>query len=1774
MKKKTLFIYILISVLVIAASALAVYFVSQNNASTEEAVNDGTDPTVQAFAPKKEKDKDAEPENTLLIYMIGSDLESRSGAGTDDMKEIQSSGIDLDTNNVLVFAGGSTKWHNDITSKDKINVLQLGENGFEVVTLMDASSMGTAESLSEFLNFAYENYPTKSYSLIMWNHGNGPNIGYGKDMLFDSDSLTLSEMQTALRNSPFNSSNKLEWVGFDACLMSSAELVCVWDDYAKYLVASQEIEPAFGWNYSVLKPYGSSDSRSFLSDLTDSYLSTCLEYYKKRGYSGKDITLACIDLSYGSELEAAINQLFSKASADVNSKYNDLVRQRVATRSLGRASTGSEYDLVDLSDMAAQLGSIYPRETENLNEVIDKMIVRNGTNAQQCCGLSLYYPFYNKYHYEDSWADAYSAIGLFDSYREYLKKYQQKWLTDTDLDKYEKSAVPQKVDGQNRSNEIAGTYMLALSPEQNANFAEAKVYVMERSVSEAETYQNIITSANVKNVDGILYADISGKAIYVKDNFGNRTIPVMVVNDTVGDVTRFTCRLTAINYEFNSSFIKDSSVFDVQFALNNSTEELSMVAVYPYNPPSKANEISSGKLEDGDLNNYNEYWFPRVANKYITRNKKGAILPLDNWVSSGLFYSETFQRENGLNFVYEPMDTETAYYVMFEVTDTQGGKYCSELLEIDPDEQSAENQYTAPDDIELYWNDGNEFEFYNQNGFSLKLKRQFGAADYPEYLVIAENRNDYPVNIRFKDVVAGGLSLDYVYLSLPANSVDTSYLFYGYEIETPVESGILTDIASISGSLEITANNGSNYIVKDQKITVNCSEETGFYNISQYFDGFTPSIKPYMGALAEKQILHDDGKTRITLISMGTASTSLKFCILCENLTDQSRNISCNGIAVNNKMLKDPLQYGVLPAHSMSLYEFSVFEEVFYSQKIQQIENVSLRFSSGVHDQALFNTPDGGKWFDIELTQSGKDLSSDIEGEVVYDANNIRITILDFGIDKKGNNSDPVWYAFVENNSDHDISLYLTDEANTLTNTVTVSPQAIGSHKDAFVTFTNSHSSFQMPTEDKLPLPYSTINIHIMDYEEYKLLFKCDKPVTLYIQNPRDKTAYIEMKSDSAVISESNDFVLLLKKGENPDDNSAYYLNLENKSDKTIRVDFNKIRVNDNIVLDQALSIYSPNSGTSNTYTANIPVDTLYLLGDVESIDSISGELTLSAEYNGNKINILNKQPIKITFSGNGKMDFASLDYKKATILPLKDALAEKQTLLENDKLRITLMYFGENSITDSNAYICYENLSDNIQAVVTEAGSINSITNQSMWQNLKLDPKTKTYAELSISDTWLDYNAVNSIEEVKFFFATKEYVSEVPDEFYTRFTKEVSLKKKGSATPFVHGDNVVYNKDGVKIILNKFTYNVGDIFSKTPLMPVWHLTVVNDTDNYYSLSDLGTTKDDTLGTHTNLSGTLVAPRQRLNFTFSSDKEIHGDEFLMNIVLDDWDGNRVFNDYELTSLPIAKTDTVTPYMGALATEQILYETDEYRLKLVHFGNSSFFNDEILLCLENFSDKQQQITIDGIAVNSFHMPLYQEIRADAQSVKYAVLSLPEITITQAGITSINTFAMGIALGKISYYNFSESIHWVDVTFAECGDDHNFVPGDNVIFDKSGVKIILDGFKYLDDGRPGWNVTLINNSDKDITIGDIDAIALRYIYHDTTKNDIVWLSPDISMGPNQRLTGVLHYNKHVPYDTLNLVVTIKDAYGNHIFTDDEMITLYTNDGKKFTKTKIKE
>ena len=118
---------------------------------------------------------------TIMIYMVGSDLESNYYAASSDINEMLTSNFDDENINLLIYTGGSKKWHTDVISSEENAIYRVKSTGLEKLESYSRTSMGDPNTLVDFINYAYKNYKAEKYSLIFWDHGGGPIYGYGYD---------------------------------------------------------------------------------------------------------------------------------------------------------------------------------------------------------------------------------------------------------------------------------------------------------------------------------------------------------------------------------------------------------------------------------------------------------------------------------------------------------------------------------------------------------------------------------------------------------------------------------------------------------------------------------------------------------------------------------------------------------------------------------------------------------------------------------------------------------------------------------------------------------------------------------------------------------------------------------------------------------------------------------------------------------------------------------------------------------------------------------------------------------------------------------------------------------------------------------------------------------------------------------------------------------------------------------------------------------------------------------------------------------------------------------------------------------------------------------------------------------------------------------------------------------------------------------------------------------------------------------------------------------
>ena len=348
---------------------------------------------------------------TILIYMCGADLESENALATSDLQEILSVNNQPSDVNIVIETGGAKSW----SSTYSINASKLQRHHVSNKKLVtDASltyaSMGLASTLQSFVEYGLKSYPADKTGLILWNHGGGLQ-GVCYDEKSNDDSLLDYEVVSAVSNalnSTGNKGKKLEFIGYDACLMQLQDIAEMNSSYFNYMIASEESESGYGWDYDswVDDLYAKKDTTTILKAIVDGFIAD----NGGTSSSRNDQTLSYLNLSkmsaYKTAFEKMAAQLKSKITTSNKSSFNSLVKSC-------KYYADSDYTYFGLFDAKDFLNKLSSNSTFNPGEtyISDALTAfsdlvayeSHGKGAGNSNGLCLYWAvnsnttYYNTY---------------------------------------------------------------------------------------------------------------------------------------------------------------------------------------------------------------------------------------------------------------------------------------------------------------------------------------------------------------------------------------------------------------------------------------------------------------------------------------------------------------------------------------------------------------------------------------------------------------------------------------------------------------------------------------------------------------------------------------------------------------------------------------------------------------------------------------------------------------------------------------------------------------------------------------------------------------------------------------------------------------------------------------------------------------------------------------------------------------------------------------------------------------------------------------------------------------------------------------------------------------------------------------------------------------------------------------------------------------------------------------------------------------------------------
>ena len=353
---------------------------------------------------------------TVMVYMCGTDLESRSGMATKDLQEMLNAQVG-DRVNLIIYTGGCSQWRNNIISSSANQIYQV-KNGNLTCLEKNAGKGGMmkAETLTSFIHYCTKNFPANRNMLILWDHGGGSVTGYGYDETDKrAGSMSLSTLNAALSKVR----TSFDFIGYDACLMGTVETALTMAPYADYLIASEETEPGVGWYYTnwltALSQNTSIPTTELGKQIIDDFVDVCAQKCR-----GQATTLALTDLA---ELSALVPENFNAFAASTtellrNDGYATVSNARARAREF---ASSEKIDQVDLVHMALNLGT---DEAKALSDAILSSVKYNRTasNMTNAYGLSIYFPYKRSSQINSAVAN-FDAVGLSSEYSQCIKQF-------------------------------------------------------------------------------------------------------------------------------------------------------------------------------------------------------------------------------------------------------------------------------------------------------------------------------------------------------------------------------------------------------------------------------------------------------------------------------------------------------------------------------------------------------------------------------------------------------------------------------------------------------------------------------------------------------------------------------------------------------------------------------------------------------------------------------------------------------------------------------------------------------------------------------------------------------------------------------------------------------------------------------------------------------------------------------------------------------------------------------------------------------------------------------------------------------------------------------------------------------------------------------------------------------------------------------------------------------------------------------------------------------
>ena len=414
--------------------------------------------------------------HTIMVYMIGSDLETKSKLASIDIQEMLDADFGDDVR-VVLQTGGATTWWTDGIENGKVQRFEIKNGNLIELDNLGRLNMSKVDTLSNFITYASNEYEAEKYTLVLWNHGGGIPISFGRDENFTTDILSDSEVGEALEDAGV----QFESIVMDACNMCTLEVAMAVKDYAKYMVAAESTTLGTGMYYLNWLDYMGENSSASGSEYCELLVSDYMDSIEEYDYKA---SMSYVKLSKVEAVYNAYEEYLLSVLSDIeNGKYIDYVQAR------NNCGVYNGTDSVDIITLA----TVYT--TDKSSALINAVVNAVGYTESDYLyghGLAAYSPFSYSESYSEaresmvtldysdeilSFFDAYVSLYLAYMGSDYIDYYSGDWY-DAEIVSYYVEDGTESSEYKINTTVVDGNEVIALTDEDWEIISDIEVMVM------------------------------------------------------------------------------------------------------------------------------------------------------------------------------------------------------------------------------------------------------------------------------------------------------------------------------------------------------------------------------------------------------------------------------------------------------------------------------------------------------------------------------------------------------------------------------------------------------------------------------------------------------------------------------------------------------------------------------------------------------------------------------------------------------------------------------------------------------------------------------------------------------------------------------------------------------------------------------------------------------------------------------------------------------------------------------------------------------------------------------------------------------------------------------------------------------------------------------------------------------------------------------------------------------------------------------------------------